>query len=146
MKKYLLYLILPLLGILCSASACDDDCEEAANGLNLKFDGKWCVTHIRGTADNDVSQHVKEYWSLRKEYTYTLYQTSGDVEATFADGVLNAESIAWRSSSGEFEPKMDNVDLVLHQGSYTFSNPDCFVLTEPTGTQYTFERIKTIKQ
>lgn len=149
MKKYLLYLLLPLLSALCLAAACDDNCDEAAEGTIFKFEGQWCVTNIYAGANAsvlDMAKNVKAYWSLRRDYTYTLCQTSGDVVATFADGVLNAENIAWRRSTSEFEPTTTHVDLGLYKGTYEFVNPDCFDLTAQDGTRYTFSRIKTIKQ
>lgn len=149
MKKYLLYLLLPLLTVLCSAFSCADDCEEAAEGTIFKFEGQWCVTNVyAGNAASvlDMSKNVKAYWSLRRDYTYTLCQTSGDVVATFADGVLNAENIAWRRSTAEFEPTTKRVDLGLYKGNYEFTNSDTFYLYDQDGTRYTFSRIKTIKQ
>lgn len=149
MKKYLLYLLLPLLSALCLAAACDDNCDEAAEGTIFKFEGQWCVTNIYAGANAsvlDMAKNVKAYWSLHKNYTYTLCQTSGDVVATYADGVLNAENIAWRRSTAEFEPTTTRVDLGLYKGNYEFVNPDCFELTVEDGTRYTFSRIKTIKQ
>lgn len=144
-KRIFYFFVTFVLMVVCQANRCSEHDEEAANGINLKFEGKWCVTSNYDGQPTDMSQHVTAYWDISKNYVYALHESTNGKEATYSDGVLNSNGVEWGTKSAELEVSMTHIELMPYKGTYSFESPNKFILTQTNGQLLVFERINEIK-
>lgn len=142
-KRLLYFFAAIVLMTVCQANSCADHDEAAANAIDQKFVGNWCLTaKIAGNETIDMKQNVTTYWEVRNGFICYVHESSNGKVAVFADGTLDDSGVEWSNKGGEFEVTMKKVELKPHKGSYTFESADKFVMTLSDDTKLVFERIR----
>lgn len=142
-KKILYFFAAIVLMAVCQANSCSEHDEAAANAIDQKFVGKWCLTtKIAGQETTDVKQNVTTYWEVRNGFICYAHESSNGKSAVFSDGILDDYGVEWSKKGGEFEVTMKKVELKPYKGSYTFESANKFVMTLSDGTKLVFERIR----
>lgn len=144
-RRLFYFFLMFVLMVVCQANSCSEHDEMAANGLDLKLEGKWCVTTKIDQQTTDMTQHVTAYWDIQRHYTYALHEVVNGKEATYTDGVLSNNGAEWSTKADELDVTMTQIELMPYKGGYSFSSPDKLVMVLKDGTKLVIERIKEIK-
>ncbi len=144
-KRILYFFVAIVLMTVCQANSCTDHDEAAANAIDQKFVGNWCLTtKIVGQETIDMKQNVTVYWEVRDGFICYVHEASNGNAAVFSDGTLDDSAVEWNKKGGEFDVTMKKVELKPYKGSYAFESADKFVMTLSDGTKLVFERINNI--
>lgn len=145
LKRLLYFLAAMVLMTVCQANSCADHDEAAANAIDQKFVGKWCLTtKIAGQETIDMKQNVTTFWEVRNGFICYVHEAGNGKVAVFSDGNLDDNGVEWSKKGGEFDVTMKKVELKPYAGSYTFESADKFVMTLSDGTKLVFERIRNV--
>ncbi len=143
LKRILYFFAAIVLMTVCQANSCSEHDEAAANALDQKFAGKWCLTaKIDGPETIDMKQSVTTYWEVRTGFICYVHESVTGKPAVFSDGILNDSGVDWGQKGGEFDVTMKSVELRPYKGSYAFESADKFAMTLSDGTKLVFERIR----
>ncbi|MCQ2242998.1 MAG: hypothetical protein MJZ32_01935 [Bacteroidaceae bacterium] len=144
-KRFLYFFAAIVLMTVCQANSCSEHDEAAANAIDQKFVGNWClVTKIVDKNTINMKQDVTTYWEVRNGFICYVHEASNGKSAVFSDGILDDSGVEWTKKGGEFEVTMKKVELKPYTGSYVFESASKFVMTLSDGTKLVFERINNI--